>query len=210
VTAAGTLDPLVRYAANYGPAAPEGLYTYRMVKGKDTYEGTIEVVADPDSPHSREDRLLQQRTVMRLYDLLEDVSYVAEAMARVRDQAEELADEVEADHEGLAERLREFAAEVTRMKAGFTVSEEEIQGIDRTRRLREDLIRLYASVSQYGGRPGENQLATIPRFEEGVAEVRDRWRAFVEDELASLNKRLGARGIELLEVLSEEEYREEG
>ena len=47
----------------------------------------VAVVANPDSPHSAEDRLLQQQTVMHLYELLEDLSYLAEAMKRLRDEA---------------------------------------------------------------------------------------------------------------------------
>jgi hypothetical protein len=206
VTSAGTLDPLVRYAGSIGPAAPEGTYTFKLTKGKDAYEGAVEVIANPDSPHAAEDRLLQQETVMRLYGLLEDVSYVAEAMKRVRDDAKEIADGLE-DDDGLAKRLRSFADDVTAMKGTFTVSEEEVQGISGERQLRENLIRLYASVGQYSGRPSQSQLDAIPVYEEGIADVEARWQEFVDDRLEDLNERLAGQELGPLEILSEEEYR---
>ena len=53
-----------------GPRVPEGEYTFKLIKGKETLEGTVELVADPRNPHPKEDRLLQQTTALDAYDLL--------------------------------------------------------------------------------------------------------------------------------------------
>ena len=49
-----------------GPRVPEGTYTFKLIKGKETLDGTVELVADPRKPHPKEDRLLQQKTALEI------------------------------------------------------------------------------------------------------------------------------------------------
>ncbi len=51
-----------------GPRVPEGKYTYRITKGKETFEGEIELVPDPRGDFTAEDRRIQQTTALALYD----------------------------------------------------------------------------------------------------------------------------------------------
>jgi hypothetical protein len=46
VVLAGVLDPYTAFAGSVGPAAPEGTYTYKLTKGDQIHEGTVDVVAD--------------------------------------------------------------------------------------------------------------------------------------------------------------------
>jgi photosystem II stability/assembly factor-like uncharacterized protein len=207
VTSAGTLDPAIAYAGSYGPQATEGTYTYRLTKGEEVHEGRIEVIADPNSPHSVEDRLLQQRTVMRLYRLLEEASYVAQAMAEARDAARERAGTL-GEKDGLARKLNRFADDLTELKNTITASEEEVQGISGERQLRENLIRLYAAVGMYSGRPGESQIGAIPVYEEGIAKARADFQSYLDESLEGLNRDLAKKELEPITILTEEEYRE--
>src|SRR5581483_9651367 len=63
-----------------GPRVPEGTYTYKVTKGDQVYEGKVRLVADPRSPHSAEDRALEQRTALQLYRDLADLTYTADAL----------------------------------------------------------------------------------------------------------------------------------
>ena len=56
-----------------GPRVPEGTYTFKLIKGKETFEAKVKLVADPRTPHSAEDRKLQQATALEVYDLLADL-----------------------------------------------------------------------------------------------------------------------------------------
>ena len=66
---------------------PEGEYTFKLIKGKETLEGKVELVADPRNPHPKEDRLLQQTTALEAYDLLGDLTFLADSVTDLRDQA---------------------------------------------------------------------------------------------------------------------------
>jgi hypothetical protein len=63
-------------------------------------------------------------------------------------------------------------------------------------------------VSQYSGRPGQNQLDAIPVYEQGIAEVRAGWQQYLDDRLGDLNERLEKQELAPLEILSEDEYRQ--
>ena len=78
-----------------GPRVPEGTYTYKVIKGKETFEGTVNLVPDPRSPHSAEDRQLQQETALELYYCSEDLTYLVDTLIDVRDQANARAEELD-------------------------------------------------------------------------------------------------------------------
>ena len=48
--------------AFYGPRMPEGTYTVKLVKGKDVYTSSVQLVADPRATYTADDRTLQQKT----------------------------------------------------------------------------------------------------------------------------------------------------
>ena len=69
-----------------GPQAEQGTYTLKLIKGKQTYEGKLQLVVDPRSSATAEDLALQHKTVMQLYDMLAQLTYVVEATVDLRDQ----------------------------------------------------------------------------------------------------------------------------
>ncbi|HSG82271.1 MAG TPA: glycosyl hydrolase, partial [Gemmatimonadota bacterium] len=89
-----------------GPLVPEGTYTFKIIKGRNTYEGQVALVADPRNPHPAEDRQLQQRTALEIYDMLERLSYIVDVAIDVKEQALERADSMSG---GAASRLRDYA-----------------------------------------------------------------------------------------------------
>ena len=68
---------------------PEGVYTIKLIKDKDTYTGQIKVVSDPRSPHSAADRALQQQTIWKLYGMQERLAFVDATVTDMRDKAKE-------------------------------------------------------------------------------------------------------------------------
>ena len=199
-----TLDPATSYAGAVGPAAPEGRYTWRLTKGKETYEGFVDVGYDPDYPHDAAARAAQQRAVQKAYDMLARLAYVAEAATGLRDDARaRVADRGEKDK--LARRLRGFADDVDRFHGTLMVT-EEVQGISGKRKLREDVVRLYAAISGYGGAPSADQAARLDDFGRLIADADRRFADLCGDRLADLNERLAKADLAPLAVLSAEEF----
>lgn len=199
------LDPMSTFAAMFGPTAPEGTYTYNLTKGKETYTGSIDVVADPLSPHSAKDRALQQKTVMQLHGMIERLSYVAEAIAGARDDARERAEELK-EKDKLRKKLTGFADDLDAQHRILMVTEDK-QGITGEKQLREKLIRLYAGVGSYGGRPSESQLMRIPIFEEQIAEAEAEFHELTSKRLKDLNEKLQKKDLAPIELLTEEEFK---
>jgi hypothetical protein len=196
------LDPVISFAASYGPSAPEGTYTYRLTKGKEVFEGTVDVGYDRDYPHPAKERALHQAMVDELYELLGRLAYLADAAAGLRDDAGARA-EVLADD--LGSQLQGFADAIDTLHRRIMVT-EEFQGISGQRRTWEKLVRLYGTVSGFGGRPTASQQdrLVVLRGEIEVAEAD--FAAMVGENLAVLNEQLAARELEPLHLLTEEEF----
>ncbi|MBD3299315.1 MAG: glycosyl hydrolase [candidate division Zixibacteria bacterium] len=195
--------PSLAGGALFGPMLPAGDYMVKVIRPKDTASGVVSVVYDPDSPHSTEDRALQQETVLQLYDMQERLAFIAESVTDARDQAEARADSLD-NNEDLEESLRDFAERLDDLhktlvatKEGWLTGEEQ---------LREHVVGLYSAVSGYGGRPTDSQLDRMAVLEDRIAEKNDAYETILGDNLASLNTQLEAAGMDTITRLTQEEY----
>ncbi|MGD8869336.1 MAG: hypothetical protein PVI01_17080 [Gemmatimonadales bacterium] len=186
-----------------GPRVPEGTYAFKLIKGKDTYEGQIELVPDPRSPHSKEDRQLQQRTALEIYDMLERLTYVVEAVDDLVEQARARAEESSG---GTAKRLNEYADELEDFKASVvSVSEAGMFGSEE--KLREDLGALYGAVNGYAGRPTESELGRMETLGRRLDEAEQTFAEMTAaDEIGKYNSRLENEELEPLKLKTHEEW----
>jgi photosystem II stability/assembly factor-like uncharacterized protein len=153
-----------------GPRMPEGTYTVKFVKGKETYSSTVQLVPDPRASYSAEDRALQQKTVRRLYDMVNRFTDLTERVLAARDEATTRGDKQ------LAAKLDAMHKELVATREGGWLSGEE--------QLRERLGMLYGSVNSYDGRPTDSQITEM----ENIAKEIDR-RAAAFDTLMKARKR---------------------
>jgi photosystem II stability/assembly factor-like uncharacterized protein len=188
-----------------GPRMPEGTYRYVVTRGDEKVEGTVALVADPRSPHSAEDRALQQRTALALYAHLEDLSYVADTLVDLRDQARARATAL-GGRDGLAKKLTAWSDELEGLRkkmvathpAGFLSGEEQ---------LREQLAALYGGVMGYEGRPTDSQIGRIEALSVDLKARQADFAALTgEARVAALNRELSGRKQEPIVVLSREEW----
>jgi photosystem II stability/assembly factor-like uncharacterized protein len=186
-----------------GPRVPEGTYSFRLIKGKDTYEGRVKLVADPRSPHAAEDRQLQQRTALEIYDMLERLTYVVDAVIDLRDQARERAGRTSG---GTARRLNRYADRLDEFREGLVATSEG--GIfSAEEKLRENLGALYGAVNGYAGRPTDSELQRMEVLGRELEEAEQEFaRLTSETELDRLNAQLEKRGLEPLELMTREAW----
>ncbi|HKY33490.1 MAG TPA: glycosyl hydrolase [Candidatus Polarisedimenticolia bacterium] len=187
-----------------GPRVPEGTYTLRLIKGKETLDGKVRLVADPRSTHSPEQRRTQQVAAMKLYQELERLTYVAESVAAARAQAAASAeglrknDPLRARLIKLSSDLEGFGKELAASsEAGFVSGEEK---------LREKMGNLYGSINQYEGSPTGSQLQ---RLEDLLAELDSasaRFDAIVAKEVAAVNAQLQKQKLPAIGVLPRDEW----
>ena len=196
--------PMLAFRALVGPMVPEGEYQIKLIKGKETFSGSIRVIADPNSPHSAEDRALQQKTVLQLYRMQERLAYIAAALTGVRDQARERAGKLKKGDK-LARQLHAFADKldvlhktlVATKKGGMLTGEVQ---------LRERVVNLYGAVSSYGGRPTQSQLERMAVLKKQIDQANAQFTAIVDKDLQKLNQRLQKKKLQELTILSETDF----
>jgi len=179
-----------------GPRVPEGAYTVKLVKGKETFASSVTLVPDPRSTHSAEDRAFQQKTVRQLYDSLERFTFLTDRVVDLRDQAKARAKEMK-DLGAFAEKLDAVHKTLVATREGGFLSGEE--------QLRERLGMLYGAVNSYDGKPTSSQLKRMEILEGQLAAKEKSFEAAVKD-LALLNERLTAKKLAPLALMTREEW----
>jgi photosystem II stability/assembly factor-like uncharacterized protein len=185
----------------YGPRAPEGKYTVKLIKGKETYTTTIDLVGDARGKYSPEDRTLQQTTVRRLYGLLADFTYLTDRVRTLRDGANQRASKLSGAEKkkltDFANRLDETYKTLVATRDGGWLSGEE--------QLRERIASIYGAINSYDGRPTNSQLAEAELVAEELSRKNATFEAALK-ELDALNRILAAKKLDTLAVLSRADW----
>ncbi len=185
-----------------GPRNPEGTYTVKILKGKATYESTVQLVADPRNPHSEADRKLKQSTELRLYHDIERLAYVGDGLVGIRDDAKARAEKAS---KSLAKKLGQLATDADTFRETFVATGDGYIGGDE--KLREHFGDLYGGVLNYEGRPSPNQLDRTQSLEGDLDGVEKRFAAFQTQRLAALNKELARAKQETISVPSFDDWK---
>ncbi|HSQ19516.1 MAG TPA: glycosyl hydrolase, partial [Blastocatellia bacterium] len=186
-----------------GPVVPEGVYTVKLIKDKETFTGQVTIVADPKSPHSAADRALQQQTVWKLYGMQERLAFVDDVVTDARDKAKDRAkklvngDPIAKDLEAFADKLDGLHKTLVATKEGAITGEEQ---------LRERIVELYGWVTQFGGRPTQSVLDRIPVLEKEIDTANASFESIIGKGLASVNSKLAGKKLDAIKVMTKEEY----
>jgi photosystem II stability/assembly factor-like uncharacterized protein len=186
-----------------GPRVPEGSYTVKLIRGQETYASTVQLVPDPRSTHSAEDRALQQKAALRLYGTLETLTWLADAVGDARDQAEARAGRLPRG-ESTRRRLGDLAGQLEELRKTLSATREgRLTGEER---LREKIAGLYGAVNGYEGRPTAAQLQYTEVLEGELSAAQTRFAAITGKTLPALNTGLVRLKLEPIETLSREEW----
>ncbi len=187
-----------------GPRVLEGTYTIKLIKGEQTYEQKIELVADPRSPHTAEDRRASQQLALRLYGMLEDLTYLVETATDVRDQARERAKGLP-KNDRLAKTLTAYADSLETFRKGL-VATSEAGWVSGEEQLREQIATVYGGVTSYEGRPTATQSERTEVLTGELDKARSRYQQLTGFDLQNLNAALTKRSQPPLAVKSREEW----
>src|SRR3989440_8028327 len=144
------------FGAAYGPRALPGTYTVRMTKDKQVYTAQLQVIADPRSTHTAEDRKQPFDLALKLRDQLGEMSFAVEKINQMRLALDERASKL-AGEDPLRKRLQDASAQVDELRKKI-VATKEGGAITGEERLREYLTALYGNVIFYEGRPSQTQV----------------------------------------------------
>ena len=184
-----------------GPRAAAGTYTVKLIKGKETYATKLELVPDPRSMYTAEDRALQQKSARRLYDMLADFTFLTERVKALRDQANARAEKLSG---GDRKKVADFASKLDEQYK-VLVATREGGWLSGEEQLRERIGMLYGAINSYDGRPTDSQLAEAEMVAGVLAKKSAQFDAALKT-LDDVNRALTARKRDPLTALTREEW----
>ena len=192
------------FEAAYGPRILPGTYTVKMTRGKETYTTQVSVVLDPRAKFTLQDRKQQFAAVMRVYDLLGDMTFQVDRIIGVRDALSDRAGKLNADDPlrkqwaDLSAKADDIRRKIVATKEGGAVTGEE--------RIREKTTQLYGTLMDYEGRPGDYQVARIDSLKHELDDVVGEFDAFIAKDLRQINESLGRNKMEIIHPLTRQEW----
>jgi len=176
-----------------GPSLPEGMYTVKVIKGTETFETKIELAADPNSAYSKEERLLQQKTVLQLYALTERLGKMGTTLDFWITESKKSI----AKNELPANKLTPFIQKcealyktlISTDKGGIFAGDEQ---------LNEKLIELYGNVNSFPGKPSQSQLDRTLYFEKEIEDAEAKFKLIQSKDLPAINALRAQKSLEAL------------
>jgi hypothetical protein len=195
------------FQAAQGPLVLPGAYTVKMTKGDQTYTTKLNVVTDPRSNYTLEDRKAQFDLAVKLSDMLGHMSWVVDAIIEVRDGANQRAAKVPASSQlhtqltGLAASADKIRSEIVATKEGGAITGEE--------RLREYVAKVYGDVNGYNGRPTDAQIARTTVLGRELEDVIQKFQKLTTTQLPGINAELQKQNLPPISVVSEADWQKQ-
>jgi photosystem II stability/assembly factor-like uncharacterized protein len=192
------------FEATQGPRVLPGTYTVKMTKGDRVYTEQLNVVLDPRAKFSVDDRKAQFELAMKIYKLIEHMTWSVDAIEALRNAANERAaklrekDPLRSQLQQLAGKCDELRSKIVATKEGGMITGEE--------RIREHLGQLYGSVNDYEGRPADYQAARSDSLGHELEDVINDFRTLAQKELAAVNSGLKKKKLNAISALSEADW----
>ncbi len=168
-----------------GPRVAEGTYKVELIKGKKKYYSTVDLVPDPRSEHSKEDRLVQQKLSMQLYDAINDLTF---KLSQLKDVVTQL-DEHKELSKSAQKKANQFKTAFDKLNARYTAT--KVGMITGESKLREQLGTLFGQVVGYSGRPSQTQYQLAEKLIKDVESAWEDGQQLLDKQLPALNKALG-------------------
>jgi hypothetical protein len=185
------------FGAAFGPRVLPGAYAVKLTKDKNVYTTQLNVVPDPRSNASAEDLKSQFDLSMKLYNLLNEMTFAVDRINGVRTALDADAAKLPAN-DAVSKRLRTASSQVDEIRKKIVATKEGGM-ITGEERLRENLASLYGSVVGYEGRPSEMQIQRTSAIGRELGDVTKEFDRWIQIELPKINKMLEARGLPKIE-----------
>ena len=185
------------------PMVPPGEYKVRMTKGREVYESTIEVKADPESIHTPEDRMAGHEAAMRLYNMNEQLAYMVDQIDRMKEGSDMVLDK--APGKELTAKVRGFARKLEKLKDPLVVMTGDNYVGSAEPLLREKIAALYGNVAGYVGKPSNAQVKNMELLDSELQDAQTTLNELMP-ELEKLNKDLEKANMPKITFRSKEEF----
>jgi hypothetical protein len=190
--------------ASRGPKVLPGTYTVKLTKGDQTYTEQLTVVLDPRATYTLADRKAEFDLSMKIYGLLEHMTWGVEAIEAVRNAANARAAKLP-EKDPLRKQLQQLAADCDAPRSKIVATKEGGM-ITGEERIRELLGELYGNVTGYDGRPTDYQVKRAESLGHELQDVIDDFQKLTQKDLPGINSSLKKEKMETIAVLSETDW----
>ena len=135
------------------PNVEAGTYKAVLKKGKDTYEQTFDIIYDPKSKLSLEDRSLKHLTTMKLYDMTQYLAYMVYELDAITEKASEL-------------KNKKLVNSLGQLKESLVITTGDNYVDSAEPQLREKMADLYSKIAGSYDKPSNAELENLSIIEE--------------------------------------------
>ncbi len=160
-------SPNILGEAAFGPDYPAGTYNIKLVKGTENYTTRLNLNDNPELKHSEEDRKLQRETLMRAYNMLEELAAIDQRILDTHDKLKSLESSLKGQK---LKKVQALVAHCDELHGKISATQAGEGGITGQVRLRENIAEVYSAVGGYAGRPTNLQIKALDNYEKQVKE----------------------------------------
>ena len=184
------------------PRMPAGDYNIVMTKGKDSYKTTITLENDPKSVITDAERKANQETVIKLYDMSEQLAYMVYQIDEIIAKAEEVKEKGGKSADAVIKDLNELKETLVVTTGDNYVDSAEPQ-------LRGKLATLYAKIAGSFEAPSASELDNLSLLEERYEKAKNDFSYIQSKRVPKMEKNMDGLGITKVEFKTFDEFIEE-
>ncbi|HET8888168.1 MAG TPA: sialidase [Candidatus Angelobacter sp.] len=192
------------FGAATGPRVLPGTYTVKMTKGDKVYTSKLKLALDPRAAYNEQERRQQYDLAMKLYKMMERMSFAVDSMVSLRDTATARAAKLPAK-DPLRTSLEQFSRQVDALRSKI-VATKEGGAITGEERIREYLTTVYGDVNNYDGKPTNSQVERTDALGRELEDVIKELDQLTAKQLPAINSGLQKKKLEPIQPLSEQQW----
>ncbi len=178
-------SPNILGEAAFGPDYFAGTYTLKLIKGADTYTTNLVLNENPELKHSAEERKLQRETLMKAYNMLEELAGIDQRILETHDA-------LKAKSSGLKgsalKKVQALIDNCDKMHEQISATQSGEGGITGQVRLRENIAEIYSAVGGYPGAPTNLQIKALANYEAQVKDFGSKIDQMIKTEIPKVIK----------------------
>jgi photosystem II stability/assembly factor-like uncharacterized protein len=182
------------------PHMPAGDYNVVMTKGKETYNVPIQLINDPKSKITDAERLANFETVMKLYDMSEQLAYMVYQIDEIIAKAEEVKEA------GGSKASNAVIEELTQLKETLVVTTGDNYVASAEPQLRGKVATLYAKIASGFQPPSASELANLQLLEERYNKAQNDFSFIKSKRVLKMEKYMEGKGITSVELKSFDDF----
>ncbi len=142
------------------PKVEAGTYKVVMKKGKETYEQNIEIIYDPKSDLSLDDRAFMHKTTMKMYDMTQDLAYMVYELDAILEKAQTI-------------KNKKLISSLSELKESLVITTGDNYVGSAEPQLREKMSDLFSKIAGSSDIPSNAELENLDIIEERFTKAKN-------------------------------------